>query len=135
MKITRKQLRKLINESINYDNFIDKDADFEGLNNQINLLLNATANPDQWRQISHANTEMFIFMESKSGFEDEDPWYIPWYNLKDAFENAGIPNYYDMGLWQRSQHKGVSYSTEVKKSRIENGRKLPQFNIFTLWGN
>tara|TARA_Y100000034_G_C6841759_1_gene380932 strand:+ start:115 stop:522 length:408 start_codon:yes stop_codon:yes gene_type:complete len=134
MKITRRQLKRVIKESIEYDNFIHKDMDFEALNTQINLLLNATANPSTWKQVDHAGTEIFIFKESEFEFDDEDPWYVPWHNLKDAFENAGIPNYYDMGVWERSQYKGVSYSTEIKKSRIEGGTRIPQINIFILWG-
>ena len=74
--------------------------------------------------------------EDKSAGKDEDEvqWYIPWYNLKDAFKNAGIPDYYEMGLWQRSRYEGVSYSTEVKVSKTKDGRSMPPFNIFTLWG-
>jgi hypothetical protein len=131
VKITRRKLRKLIretidDESINFNDYIDKDMDFEDLNNAINLLLQATDNPNlQWKQVDNADTIMFFFMEDKSAGKDED---------KDAFENAGIPDYYKMGLWERSRYKGVAYSTEVKVSKTEDGRKMPQFNIFTLWG-
>ena len=133
------QLNEDEEESTNFDDYIDKDMDFEDLNNNINLLLNATDNPNlQWKQVDNADTTMFFFMEDKSAGKDEDEdeveWYIPWYNLKDAFKNAGIPDYYKMGLWERSRYKGVSYSTEVKVSKTEDGRKMPQFNIFTLWG-
>lgn len=141
MKVTRRKLRKLIretiDESINFNAYIDKDMGFEALNNAINLLLQATDNPNlQWKQVDNADTTMFFFMEDKSAGKDEDEvqWYIPWYNLKDAFENAGIPDYYKMGLWQRSRYEGVSYSTEVKVSKTKDGRSMPQFNIFTLWG-
>jgi len=140
MKLTRRQLRKLIietidDDSINFDDYIDENMDFEGLVNQINLLLGATADPEAWKQVDHANTEMFIFMEPRSGVvsdEDREPWYVPWHNLKDAFLYAGIPNYHDMGLFRQQNFRGVAWYTEIKKSRMEGGTKIPQINIFHL---
>ena len=134
MKYLRQYIRRLLNESIDYNQYIDNDMDFEGLINQINLLLNATANPGSWKQVEHANTEMFIFIEPRSNTEWdlEEPWYIPWHNLKDAFENAGIPNYHDLSLYQLQNLKGPAWYTEIKKSRTEGGRKIPQINIFHL---
>ena len=142
MKLTRRQLRKLIietidDDSINFDDYIDENMDFEGLVNQINLLLNATADPETWKQVDHANTEVFIFIEPTSdvpAIDDEDwePWYIPWHNLKDAFLYAGIPNYHDMSLFRQRNFRGVAWYAEIKKSRMEGGTKIPQINIFHL---
>tara|TARA_Y100000593_G_scaffold51395_1_gene96608 strand:+ start:652 stop:1068 length:417 start_codon:yes stop_codon:yes gene_type:complete len=134
MKLLRQTIRKLLKESIDYGQYIERGMDFEALNTQINVLLNATADPNSWKQIDHANTEVFIFMEPEVDFEDEDfePWYVPWHDLEDAFKNAGIPNYHDLSLWQMRNLKEPSWYTEIKKSRMEGGRKIPQLNIFHL---
>ena len=141
MKLLRETIRKLIKESIDYNQYIERGMDFESLNNAINLLLNATANPNSWIQVDsskkasmHADREIYIFREPNPEDinEDEEPWYVPWHNLEDAFKNAGIPNQKDLSLFRSKNMREPTWYTEIKKSRVEGGKKIPQINIFHL---
>ena len=103
MKLTEAKLKKLIKEAMEEDGgvgfdekiikMISKDLDFEGLRGIIELLLDSE--DVKYETVVRDDKIYYIFHEQP--YEDYY-WYMPFQELVDALEKAGIPNQNKMRL-------------------------------------
>ena len=134
MKITRKQLRQIINEamenppfqfSINPEDYIDKDQDVEDINQTIRLILDSEEiNYGSYERLGRAfnNGVMFEFGYVDHESEDPDPRsYQAYLELRRILEEIGFPTHEDV-----LDDRTLRYKTYVsfKDSVDSNGTQV-----------
>ena len=121
MKITRRQLRQLINEametppfqfSINPEDYIDKDQDVEDVNQMVQLILDSEEinYVSEERLASRIPSVMFEFGYVDHESADPDPRsYQAYLELKRILEEIGFPTHEDI----LDNYRTLRYKTYV----------------------